>query len=105
MNSQLNTVLSQNGVTDSVAVMPNGSGVIDVVVPQDYKYLPNSQIQQLADAILSAKNSVFLDWNAKPENSYDEVSAPILYVESPDGATLAKESIWSGSMKRVIDNN
>ena len=105
LSSQLNAALSQNGVTDSIAVMPNGSGVIDAVVPQDYKYLPNSQIQQLADVILSAKNNIFLDWNAKPENSYDKASAPILYVKSPDGATLAKESVWSGSMKRVIDNN
>ena len=105
LSSQLNAALSQNGVTDSIAVMPNGSGVIDAVVPQDYKYLPNSQIQQLADVILSAKNNIFLDWNAKPENSYDKASAPILYVKTPDGATLAKESVWSGSMKRVIDNN
>lgn len=105
LSSQLNAALSQNGVTDSIAVMPNGSGVIDAVVPQDYKYLPNSQIQQLADVILSAKNNIFLDWNAKPENSYDKASAPILYVKSPDGATLAKESFWSRTMKRVIDNN
>ncbi|MCO4637952.1 hypothetical protein Si034_00879 [Streptococcus infantarius subsp. infantarius] len=105
LNAQINNVLSQSGVTDSFAVMPNGSNLIDVVVPQNYKYVPNSQIQQLADVILSAKNNIFLDWNAKPENSYDKASAPILYVKSPDGATLAKESVWSGSMKRVIDNN
>lgn len=105
LNTKMNDALSQNGVTDSITVMPNGSGVIDVFVPQDYKYLPNSQIQQLADLILSAKNNIFLDWNAKPENSYDKASAPILYVKSQDGATLAKESVWSGSMKRVVDNN
>lgn len=105
LNTKINDVLRQGGVTDSFAVMPNGSNLIDVVVPQNYKYVPNSQIQQLADVILSAKNNIFLDWNAKPENSYDKASAPILYVKSPDGATLAKESVWSGSMKRVIDNN
>ena len=105
LNTRINDVLRQGGVTDSFAVMPNGSSLIDVVVPQDYKYLPNSQIQQLADTILSAKESCFREWNAKPENDYDETYGPSLYVKSPDGTTLAKESFWSGTMKRVIDNN
>lgn len=105
LNTQINDVLRQGGVTDSVAVMPNGSSLIDVVVPQDYKYLPNSQIQQLADTILSAKEKCFQEWNAKPENNYDETYGPSLYVKSPDGTTLAKESFLGGTMKRVIDNN
>lgn len=105
LNTQINDVLRQGGVTDSFAVMPNGSSLIDVVVPQDYKYLPNSQIQQLADTILSAKENYFQEWNAKPENDYDETYGPRLYVKSPDGTTLAKESFWGGTMKRVIDNN
>lgn len=104
-NTQINDALSQGGVTDSFAVMPNGSNLIDVVVPQDYKYLPNSQIQELADTILSAKENCFQEWNAKPENDYDETYGPRLYVKSPDGTTLAKESFWGGTMKRVIDNN
>lgn len=105
LNTQINDVLRQGGVTDSFAVMPNGSSLIDVVVPQDYKYLPNSQIQQLADTILSAKENCFQEWNAKPENNYDQTYGPMLYVKSPDGTTLAKESFWGGKMKRVIDNN
>ena len=105
LNTQINDVLRQGGVTESFAVMPNGSSLIDVVVPQDYKYLPNSQIQQLADTILSAKENCFQEWNAKPENDYDETYGPRLYVKSPDGTTLAKESFWGGTMKRVIDNN
>lgn len=104
-NTQINNVLRQGGVTDSFAVMPNGSSLIDVVVPQNYKYVPNSQIQQLADTILSAKRNCFQEWNAKPENNYGQTQGPFLYVKSPDGATLAKESFWSGTMKRVIDNN
>ena len=104
-NTQINDALRQGGVTDSFAVMPNGSSLIDVVVPQDYKYLPNSQIQELADTILSAKENCFQEWNAKPENDYDETYGPRLYVKSPDGTTLAKESFWGGTMKRVIDNN
>ena len=105
LNTKINDVLRQGGVTDSFAVMPNSSVLIDVVVPQDYKYLPNSQIQQLADTILSAKENCFQEWNAKPENDYDETYGPRLYVKSPDGTTLAKESFWGGKMKRVIDNN
>ena len=105
LNTQINDVLRQGGVTESFAVMPNGSSLIDVVVPQDYKYLPNSQIQQLADTILSAKENCFQEWNAKPENDYDETYGPRLYVKSPDGTNLAKESFWGGTMKRVIDNN
>ncbi|MDA5538007.1 hypothetical protein [Streptococcus thermophilus] len=105
LNTQINDVLRQGGVTDSFAVMPNGSSLIDVVVPQNYKYLPNSQIQQLADTILSAKENCFKEWNAKPENNYDQTYGPSLYVKSPDGTTLAKESFWGGTMKRVIDNN
>lgn len=105
LNTQINNVLRQGGITDSFAVMPNGSSLIDVVVPQNYKYLPNSQIQQLADTILSAKNKCFQEWNAKPENNYDQTYGPSVYVKSPDGTTLAKESFWGGKMKRVIDNN
>ena len=104
-NTQINDALSQGGVTDSFAVMPNSSVLIDVVVPQDYKYLPNSQIQELSDTILSAKENCFQEWNAKPENDYDETYGPRLYVKSPDGTTLAKESFLGGTMKRVIDNN
>lgn len=105
LNTKINDVLRQGGVTDSFAVMPNSSVLIDVVVPQNYKYLPNSQIQQLADTILSAKENCFQEWNAKPENDYDETYGPRLYVKSPDGTTLAKESFWGCTMKRVIDNN
>ncbi|MBN6048135.1 hypothetical protein JY232_07955 [Streptococcus thermophilus] len=105
LNTQINGVLKNGGVTDSFAVMPNSSSLIDVVVPQNYKYLPNSQIQQLADTILSAKENCFQEWNAKPENNYDETYGPTLYVKLPDGTTLAKESFWGGTMKRVIDNN
>ena len=105
LNTKINDVLRQGGVTDSFAVMPNGSSLIDVVVPQNYKYLPNSQIQQLADTILSAKENCFKEWNAKPENNYDQTYGPSLYIKSPDGTTLAKESFWGGTMKRVIDNN
>lgn len=104
LNTKINDVLRQGGVTDSFAVMPNGSNLIDVVVPQNYKYVPNSQIQQLADTILSAKENYFQEWNAKPENNYAQTHGPYLYVKSPDGTTLAKESFWSGTMKRVIDN-
>lgn len=104
LNTKINDVLRQGGVTDSFAVMPNGSSLIDVVVPQNYKYLPNSQIQQLADTLLSAKENYFQEWNAKPENNYNETYGPRLYVKSPDGTTLAKESFLGGKMKRVIDN-
>ena len=104
LDTKINDVLKQSGITDSFAVMPNSSVLIDVVVPQDYKYLPNSQIQQLADTLLSAKENYFQEWNAKPENNYNEAYGPRLYVKSPDGTTLAKESFLGGKMKRVIDN-
>lgn len=104
LDTKINDVLKQSGITDSFAVMPNSSVLIDVVVPQDYKYLPNSQIQQLADTLLSAKENYFQEWNAKPENNYNETYGPRLYVKSPDGTTLAKESFLGGKMKRVIDN-
>ena len=104
LNTKINDVLRQGGVTDSFAVMPNSSVLIDVVVPQNYKYLPNPQIQQLADTLLSAKENYFQEWNAKPENNYNEAYGPRLYVKSPDGTTLAKESFLGGKMKRVIDN-
>ena len=104
LDTKINDVLKQSGITDSFAVMPNSSVLIDVVVPQDYKYLPNSQIQQLADTLLYAKENFFQEWNAKPENNYNETYGSRLYVKSPDGTTLAKESFFGGKMKRVIDN-
>lgn len=104
LNSEINTVLSENGSTDQFSVLADGSALIDVIVPQNYKYLANAQIQQLADTLLGAKNNYFSAWNAKPENSYDNATAPRLYMYSPDGTLLAKESFWSGAMKREIDN-
>ncbi|AYP29609.1 hypothetical protein SW15_029 [Streptococcus phage SW15] len=104
LDTKINDVLKQSGITDSFAVMPNSSVLIDVVVPQNYKYLPNPQIQQLADTLLSAKENYFQEWNAKPENNYNEAYGPRLYIKSPDGTTLAKESFLGGKMKRVIDN-
>ena len=104
LNTKINDVLKQSGITDSFAVMPNSSVLIDVVVPQNYKYLPNPQIQQLADTLLSAKENYFQEWNAKPENNYNEAYGPRFYVKTPDGTTLAKESFLGGKMKRVIDN-
>ena len=104
LDTKINDVLKQSGITDSFAVMPNSSVLIDVVVPQNYKYLPNPQIQQLADTLLSAKENYFQEWNAKPENNYNEAYGPRLYVKTPDGTTLAKESFLGGKMKRVIDN-
>lgn len=104
LNFAINDVLKQSGITDSFAVMPRSSVSIDVVVPQEYKYLPNSQIQELADTLLYAKENYFQVWNARPENNYNETYGPRLYVKSPDGTTLAKESFWGGKMKRVIDN-
>ena len=100
LNSEINTVLSENGSTDQFSVLADGSALIDVIVPQNYKYLANAQIQQLADTLLGAKNNYFSAWNAKPENSYDNATAPRLYMYSPDGTLLAKESFWSGAMKR-----
>ena len=44
LNTKINDVLKQSGITDSFAVMPNSSVLIDVVVPQNYKYLPNPKI-------------------------------------------------------------
>ena len=78
LNTKINDVLKQSGITDSFAVMPNSSVLIDVVVPQNYKYLPNPQIQQLADTLLSAKENYFQEWNAKPENNYNEAYGPRL---------------------------
>lgn len=103
-NSEINSALSNGGSTDQFSVLADGSALIDVIVPQNYKYLANAQIQQLADTLLGAKNNYFSAWNAKPENSYDNATAPRLYMYSPDGTLLAKESFWSGAMKREIDN-
>lgn len=43
LNSEINTALSENGSTVQFSVLADGSALIDVVVPQDYKYLSNTR--------------------------------------------------------------
>lgn len=102
-NSEINSALSNGGSTDQFNVLADSSVIVDVIVPQEYKYLSKSKIQQLADTLLTAKNNYFATWNAQSENNYDEDFAPQLLVYAPDETLLAKESGWGGVMKVVND--
>ncbi len=91
-------------MTQQVYARGSSNVSIYMTVPQDYKYASNTQIQELADLMLSAKNQQFTKWLS--ENGFSsDVTAPYLYIQTEDGTNLAKESLWSGNMKLKINNN
>lgn len=103
--NEINSKLAETGTPLSVRAEYSDSGLILLYVPQDFKYQSNTEIQQVVDSVLIAKNGLFSKWAT--ENGYEPNSTnnPTLYVYAEDGTTLAEESAWSGNMKLKIDNN
>ena len=95
---QLNNTLYASGSNDRVSGGYACKEFLTVVVPQEYKYYSDNELQQLVDSLLNLKNSFFGDW-AKENHYYSDSDIPRLYVSTPDGATIAKESIWDNTMK------
>lgn len=103
--NETNRNLVADGLTFTVSTKYNGDRIIHMIVPQDFKYGTNVEIQKMADSTLGAKNRLFIIWAA--ENGYDpnDVKAPVLYIDAEDGTTLAEESLWDGNMKLKVDNS
>lgn len=104
LGTKLNEQLLKSGVEESITVIPNSSVIVYIIVPQNYKYKNNPEIQQLADVMLDAKNNIFAEWAIN--NGYDATEDnPDLYMMSEDKTSLAEESAWSKKMKLKINNN
>lgn len=103
--NEMNRNLAEAGNPLTVRAEYAGTSLMYLYVPQDFKYEPNTEIQKMADSVLSAKNNVFTTWAI--ENGYDLgfTDSPAIYIKSEDGTTLAEESAWNGNMKLKIDNN
>ena len=102
----LNQSLADNSTNVSVSVQYYGDNLIYVIVPQDFKYETNVNLQKLADTVLDAKENYFNNWAI--ENGYDlsYTTSPNLYLKSEDDTTLAEESgIFSKKMKLKVDNS
>ena len=84
----LNQSLADNGTNVSVNVQYYGDNLIYVIVPQDFKYETNVNLQKLADTVLEAKENYFNKWAI--ENGYDlgYTNSPNLYLKSEDDTTL-----------------
>ncbi len=102
----LNQSLADNGVSVNFNVQYYGDNLIYVIVPQDFKYEANADLQKLADMIFQAKESYFNEWAI--ENGYDlgYTNSPNLSVKSEDDTTLAEESgVLDKKMKLKVDNS
>ena len=102
----LNQSLADNGTNVSVNVQYYGDNLIYVIVPQDFKYETNVNLQKLADTVLEAKENYFNKWAI--ENGYDlgYTNSPNLYLKSEDDTTLAEESgVLNKKMKLKVDNS
>ncbi|WP_423216689.1 hypothetical protein [Streptococcus equinus] len=95
---QLNNTLYASGSNDRVSGGYVCKEIMTVVVPQEYKYYSDNELQQLVDSLLNLKYSFFKQW-AEDNHYYSDSDLPYLHVETPDGATIAKESIWDNTMK------
>ena len=102
----LNQSLADNGTNVSVSVQYYGDNLIYVIVPQDFRYETNVNLQKLADTVLEAKENYFNKWAI--ENGYDlgYTNSPNLYLKSEDDTTLAEESgVLNKKMKLKVDNS
>ena len=102
----LNQSLADNGTNVSVNVQYYGDNLIYVIVPQDFRYETNVNLQKLADTVLEAKENYFNKWAI--ENGYDlgYTNSPNLYLKSEDDTTLAEESgVLNKKMKLKVDNS
>lgn len=95
---QINQTLSDSGVTETLHVEYTGTELLYVIVPQQYKYYDDKDIQYLADSIFGLKSAYFKSWTG--ENGFSSSNkAPSLIIETPDGANLAEEDRWTNTMK------
>ncbi|AQP41934.1 Uncharacterised protein [Streptococcus gallolyticus] len=95
---QLNNTLYASGSNDQVSEGYVSKEIMTVIVPQEYKYYSDNELQQLVDSLLNLKYSFFKQW-AEENHYYSDSDTPYLYVETPDGATIAQESVWDNTMK------
>lgn len=95
---QLNNTLYASGSNDQVSEGYISKEIMTVIVPQEYKYYSDNELQQLVDSLLNLKYSFFKQW-AEENHYYSDSDTPYLYVETPDGATIAQESVWDNTMK------
>ena len=93
LKQQLDANYADVGYTFTVT---GDNSTVNVNVLQDFKYEPESEIQRMADALLSFKNGKFYTWAT--ENGYNYNDTPYLIMNAEDGTPLASQEI-SGYMK------
>lgn len=99
---ELQNSLKQNGLNIAVKVEYVDNALMCVIVPQEFKYASNTDIQYLADNVLKGKNQLFNQWASS--NNYNPKDNPNLTLKSEDGTELAVESVFSKTMKRKVNN-
>lgn len=103
LTQELNKYLSEQGVNEHVYARTNGKLIIELILPQGYKYQQNVVIQELVDGLYNIHKKIFADWCA--DQGYDTYfSFPRFEVKVEDGTTLAKEKIMRDGMKLKINN-
>lgn len=93
LKQQLDANYADVGYTFTVT---GDNSTVNVNVLQDFKYEPESEVQRMADDLLSFKNGKFYTWTT--ENGYNYNDTPYLIMNAEDGTPLASQGI-SGYMK------
>ena len=100
LQSDINGAMPEYGYTFSV--LSNDQQILQLIVPQDWKYESKANIQRVADSVLEAKNANLRNWLA--ENGYDP--STIIHIKlktDGDGTYIAEEGIL-GRMKVKVKN-
>lgn len=95
----INEILASQGTDMRIQTKYFKDGLIYVVLPQEVKYSTETEKQRIVDNMLEAKNSGFDKWTKDNKIEVKEFDRPQLIVETPDGETIAEESVVSRTMK------
>lgn len=99
----LNKKFEDQGTDERISSNINGKLIVNLIIPQKYKYASKAELQELVDGLYSIHKITFADWGITQGYDVSEV-IPRFEILSDDGTTLAKEKIMRDGMNLKVKN-